>query len=150
MKKIFAAFATHTNSVHKTTFAIHINVYDSNFTNCESLLHTMRYNKDNNPQTSGKTYSSTKAFNIVSINSLFSFSFLVSLTEIFNTVLKWWNAAIVKASEYFISKSSQAFISFMGDAGTVFALRKFLAWNNVPVSIADEGWYRICQMTWLK
>ena len=149
-KKLFAAFARHTNLIHKSTFTILINVYNSNFTNCEPLFHTRRYNKDNNPQTFGKTYSSTKAFNIVSINSLFCFSSLVSLTEIFNTVVKWWNAAIVKASEYFISKSSHAFISFMDDAGTVFALRKFLAWNNVPVSIADQGWYRICQMTWLK
>ena len=72
-KKMFAAFATLTNLIGKSTFTMQINAYDSNFTKYEALFHTMRYNKDNNSQTSGKTYSSTKAFNIVSINSLFFF-----------------------------------------------------------------------------
>ena len=72
-KKMFAAFATLTNLIGKSTFTMQINVYDSNFTKYEALFHTMRYNKDNNSQTSDKTYSSTKAFNIVSINSLFFF-----------------------------------------------------------------------------
>ena len=99
-KKLFDS-----NLIRKSTFTIHINVYNSNFTNCEPLFYTMRCNKDNNPKTSGKTYSSTKAFNIISINSLFCFSFLVSFMKIFNTAVKWWNAAIVEASEYFIRNS---------------------------------------------
>ena len=70
---MFAAFATLTNLIGKSTFTMQINVYDSNFTKYEALFHTMRYDTDNNSQTSGKTYSSTKAFNIVSINSLFFF-----------------------------------------------------------------------------
>ena len=72
-KKLFAAFATHTNSVDKSTFTMQINVYDSNFTNWKPLLHTMRCNKDNNSQTCGKTNSLTKAFSTVSISSLVLF-----------------------------------------------------------------------------
>ena len=107
-KKLFAAFATHTNLIGKSMFTMQMftiqiswtaNPY---FTPCiiiKIIIHKSLV-RHIDQQKHSISFPLTPSF----------FSSMLSLMEIFSTAVKRWNAAIGKVSEYFRSKSSQAFV----------------------------------------
>ena len=68
---------------------------------------------------------------------LFLLESFLSVISVFLAFLYLSNAVRTRASEYFRNKSSLALMSFIGEAGTALAFKKFLAWNKVPLPMLD-------------